>query len=72
MVRFKGRSAWKTVIKGKPTPIGYKVYTVASHGYLLSFEVYKGKGGYATRQGVIHHEHHIAETKPIVKQCVCS
>jgi hypothetical protein len=55
MVRFKGRSAWKTVIKGKPTPIGYKLYTVASHGYLLLFQVYKGKGGYATRQGVIHH-----------------
>jgi hypothetical protein len=55
MVRFKGRSAWKTVIKGKPTPIGYKVYTLASHGYLLNFDVYKGKGGYATRQGVIHH-----------------
>jgi hypothetical protein len=55
MVRFKGRSAWKTVIKGKPTPIGYKVWTVASHGYLLNFEVYKGKGGYTTRQGIIHH-----------------
>lgn len=55
MVRFKGRSTWKTVIKGKPTPIGYKVYTLASHGYLLHFDVYKGKGGHATRQGVIHH-----------------
>jgi hypothetical protein len=55
MVRFKGRSAWKTVIKGKPTPIGYKCYTVASHGYLLGFQVYRGKGGYATRQGVLHH-----------------
>jgi Transposase IS4 len=43
MVGFKGRSAWKTVIKGKPTPIGYKVYTVASHGYLLNFDIYKGK-----------------------------
>jgi hypothetical protein len=55
MVRFKGRSAWKTVIKGKPTPIGYKLYTVASHGYLLTFDIYRGKGGYAVRQGVIHH-----------------
>jgi hypothetical protein len=55
MVRFKGRSDWKTVIKNKPEPIGYKVYTVGSHGYLLNFQVYKGKGGYATRQGIIHH-----------------
>jgi hypothetical protein len=55
MVRFKGRSPWKTVIKGKPTPIGYKLFTVASHGYLLGFQMYKGKGGYATRQAVIHH-----------------
>ena len=55
MVRFKGRSPWKTVIKGKPTPIGYKLFTIASHGFLLGFEIYKGKGGYATRQAVIHH-----------------
>ena len=55
MVGFKGRSAWKTVIKGKPTPIGYKLYTVASHGYLLNFDIYKGKGGYTTSQGVVHH-----------------
>ena len=55
MVGFKGRSAWKTVIKGKPTPIGYKIYTVASHGYLINFDIYKGKGGYTSAQGVIHH-----------------
>ena len=55
MVRFKGRSSWKTVIKGKPTPIGYKLYTVGSHGYLLNFQLYKGKGGYPVEQGVIHH-----------------
>jgi hypothetical protein len=55
MVRFKGRSSWKTVIKGKPTPIGYKLYTVASHGYLLTFDIYRGKGGYSNRQGAIHH-----------------
>jgi hypothetical protein len=55
MVRFKGRSPWKTVIKGKPIPTGYKMYTVASHGYLLTFDIYRGKGGYKVRQGVIHH-----------------
>jgi hypothetical protein len=55
MVRFKGHSGWKTSIKGKPTPIGYKLWTVGSFGYLLTFDIYKGKGGYAVRQGVIHH-----------------
>jgi hypothetical protein len=55
MVRFKGRSKLKTVIRNKPTPIGYKVYTLASHGYLLNFNVYMGKGGYRSKQGVIHH-----------------
>jgi hypothetical protein len=55
MVRFKGRSPWKTVIRGKPIPIGYKLYTVASHGYLLTFDIFRGKGGYAVQQGAIHH-----------------
>ena len=54
-MRFKGRSSFKTVIKGKPTPIGYKLYTIASLGYLLTFSLYRGKGGYAVKQGVIHH-----------------
>jgi hypothetical protein len=44
MVRFKGRSAFKTTIKTKSTPTGYKLYTVASHGYLLAFDIYKGEG----------------------------
>jgi hypothetical protein len=55
MVRFKGRSPIITVIKMKPTPIGYKLYAVASDGYLLTFQLYKGKGGYAVKQAVIHH-----------------
>jgi hypothetical protein len=55
MVRFKGRSSIKTIIKIKPTPIGYKVYAIASHGYLLTFHLYKGKGGYTVQQGKIHH-----------------
>ena len=55
MVRFKGRSRWKTIIKGKPTPIGYKCYTIASNGYLLAFQVYRGKGGYQVQQDVLQH-----------------
>jgi hypothetical protein len=30
MIRYQGCSSWITVIKGKPTPVGYKLYTVAS------------------------------------------
>jgi hypothetical protein len=53
MIRFQGRSLWITVIKGKPTPIGYKMYTVASDGYLLGFRIYRGKGGYDSPQSVL-------------------
>ena len=38
-----------------PTRTGYKVYTVASDGYLLSFEIFRGKGGYDTPQNVLNH-----------------
>ena len=55
VVRLKGRSPWRTVIPGKPTPIGYKVYTVATHGYLLIFDIYRGRGGYRVKQGALHH-----------------
>jgi hypothetical protein len=53
MIRFQGRSYWITVIKGKPEPIGYKLYTVASEGYLLGFRIYRGKGGYDSPQSVL-------------------
>jgi hypothetical protein len=55
MIRFQGRSSWITVIKAKPTPVGYKLYTVASDGYLLDFRIYRGKGGYNSPQNVLHH-----------------
>ena len=55
MIRFQGRSFWITIIKGKPTPMGYKIFTVASDGYLLGFRIFRGKGGYDTRQSVLHH-----------------
>ena len=55
MIRFEGRSTWITVIHGKPTPVGYKIYTVASEGYLLGFRIFRGKGGYSTSQRVLHH-----------------
>ena len=54
MIRFQGRSAWITVIKGKPVPVGYKLYTVASDGYLLDFRIFRGKGGYNTPHSVLH------------------
>jgi len=55
MIRFQGRSAWITVIKAKPEPIGYKIYTVASEGYLLGFRIFRGKGGYDSPQSGLQH-----------------
>ena len=54
MVRCKGRTAWKSTIKTKPIPTGYKMYTVGSDGYLLGFCIYRGKGGYDTPHAAIH------------------
>ena len=51
MVRCKGRTAWKTTIKNKPTKTGYKLYIVGSIGYLLGFIIYRGKGGYPSHSG---------------------
>ena len=53
MIRFQGRSYWITVIKNKPTPVGYKLFTVASEGYLMAFRIYRGKGGYDQPQNVL-------------------
>ena len=55
MILFEGRSDWITIIKGKPIPVGYKIYTVAAGGYLLGFRIYRGKGGYERSQSVLHH-----------------
>ena len=53
MVRCKGKTPWKTTIKIKPTKTGYKMYTLASDGYLLAFAIYRGKGGYDTPHAAI-------------------
>ena len=55
MVKYKGPSPITTVIRNKPIPIGYKLYTIGSSGYLLYFRLYFGKGGYMVKQGVLHH-----------------
>ena len=55
MVRFEGRSDWITVIRNKPTPVGFKIWTVASDGYVLNFRIYRGKGGIERSQTVLHH-----------------
>ena len=34
--------------------MGYKLFTVASDGYLLGFRIYRGKGGYEQPQSVLH------------------
>ena len=34
--------------------MGYKIYTIASEGYLLDFRIFRGKGGYDTPQNFLH------------------
>ena len=56
MIRpLSGRSIWITIIKAKPTPMGFKLYTIASEGYLLGFRIFRGKGGYDSKKNVLHH-----------------
>ena len=43
MVGFKGRDSTTQYLRSKPTRWGYKVWCLACDGYLLSFDVYKGK-----------------------------
>jgi len=43
MVAYKGRSPIKQYIPSKPHKWGYKIWCLASDGYLLHFEVYAGK-----------------------------
>ena len=43
MVGYKGRDRMKQYLRSKPTRWGYKVWCLACDGYLLNFDVYKGK-----------------------------
>jgi hypothetical protein len=43
MCAWKGRSPIKQYIPMKPHKYGYKLYCLASEGYLLHFEIYEGK-----------------------------
>jgi Transposase IS4 len=52
MVGFKGRDNWVQYIKSKPTRWGYKVWCLCSNGYLLAFNVYRGKGQGAGSMGI--------------------
>ena len=45
MIRFKGRSRGRRSSQANLHPVGYKVYTLASHGYLLAFHVTEAKVG---------------------------
>ena len=38
MIKFEGRSTWKTTIPGKPIPVGFKAFTLAQDGYIICWE----------------------------------
>ncbi|RYC77829.1 hypothetical protein BFJ63_vAg19297, partial [Fusarium oxysporum f. sp. narcissi] len=37
MVPFTGRSKETTLVKGKPTPVGFKIWVIAQQGYFLQW-----------------------------------
>lgn len=51
---WKGRSPIKQYIPSKPHKYGYKLYCLASEGYLLHFEIYEGKEDDASEQGATY------------------
>jgi hypothetical protein len=54
MVAYKGRSSIKQYIPSKPHRWGYKVWCLASNGYLVRFEVYEGKELHPSGRGVTY------------------
>jgi hypothetical protein len=35
MIRYTGRSKETTVVKGKPTPLGFKIWVIAQQGFFI-------------------------------------
>lgn len=54
IVPFKGRSRLKQYIPSKPHKYGYKVWCLASSGYVHKFEVYEGKEERKSEEGALH------------------
>lgn len=54
MIGYKGRDKMKQYIKTKPTRWGYKVWCIAGNGYLLNFDVYRGRQQQSTHNRSIH------------------
>lgn len=53
MVAFKGKSSLKQYIRGKPHPVGFKIWGRAgSSGILYDFDVYQGKNGTKSEQSI--------------------
>jgi Transposase IS4 len=54
MCAWKGRSPIKQYIPSKPHKYGYKIYCLASEGYLLHFEIYEGKEDDPSNEGATY------------------
>lgn len=54
MIPYKGRSRLKQYIPSKPHKYGYKVWCLASQGYVHRFEVYEGKEEKTSEEGSLH------------------
>jgi hypothetical protein len=54
MCAWKGRSPIKQYIPSKPHKYGFKLYCLASEGYLLHFEVYEGKEDEPSDEGATY------------------
>lgn len=54
MCAWKGRSTIKQYIPSKPHKYGYKIYCLASEGYLLHFEIYEGKEEDPSEEGATY------------------
>jgi hypothetical protein len=52
MVRYTGRSTATTVVKGKPTPLGFKIWVIAQEGFFIRWLWhFKGSNYHALSRG---------------------
>ncbi|KAF5725211.1 ac transposable element-derived 4 [Fusarium mundagurra] len=62
MVPFTGRSKEITLVKGKPTPVGFKVWVIAQQGFFLHLPTPKPQG----KRGKLQTEIPLSNTQSVV------